>query len=236
MVREQVENKRDPVAKHKPITFTNRYKRYVQSHIHNQQRIRNLANGFPEAIDRKQLLIHQPKKNQHTDRPITDEEGLNRAYDAKELVHVHGDTLYIAGTTFTNPHTGMPSLQDVYDDIYRIPFWGDLRNSARYKTADATMKANPNIKRVVGHSLGGSTALELAKNYDVETTTYGAPVLELPTMPWQKKPIKPPERYRHSGDPISFFDAGAKTEPSWGVKPTLGMQNPHTYTGYEDGI
>ena len=151
-------------------------------------------------------------------------------------MHVHGDTLYIAGTTWKNPHTGMPSLQDAWDDVSKIPFWGDLRNDERYKTADATMKANPNIKRVVGHSLGGSTALELAKYYDVATTTHGAPVVDMPTMPWQKKPIKPPERYRHSGDPISFFDAGAKTEPWWGMEPTLGVQSRHTYTGFADGI
>ena len=130
----------------------------------------------------------------------------------------------------------MPSLQDAWDYVSNIHVWGDVRNAERYKTADATMKANPNIKRAVGHSLGGSTVLELATYYDVETTTYGAPVLEMPTMPWQKKPIKPLERYRHSGNPISFFVAGAKTEPLCGMEPTLGMQNPHTYTGDADGI
>lgn len=104
------------------------------------------------------------------------------------------------------------------------------------KTADATMKAMPNIKRVAGHALGGRTALELATCYGVETSTDGAPVVEMPTMPWRKKPIKPPERYRHSGDPISCVDAGAKYRLLWGIEPTLGMHNPHTYTGVADGI
>jgi len=42
-------------------------------------------------------------------------------------------------------------------------FGGDLTNSTRYKEAEAALKANPNIKRVIGHSLGGSVALELQK-------------------------------------------------------------------------
>ena len=66
------------------------------------------------------------------------------------------------------------SLQDAWDDL-KIHL-GLTRFAERYKTADEVMKANPDIKRVVGHSLGGSKALELQKRNDVKTTTYGAPV------------------------------------------------------------
>ena len=42
------------------------------------------------------------------------------------------------------------------------------------------MKENPNIERVIGHSLGGSVAFDLQKN-DPHLTyrTYGAPVLNM---------------------------------------------------------
>lgn len=86
MVREQHGNKQPPAARHTPITFTNRHKRYVQSHLNNQQRIRIVANGFPEVIVTKKRMTHQPKhasSNQHTDKPITDEKGLHMAYNSK---------------------------------------------------------------------------------------------------------------------------------------------------------
>ena len=69
------------------------------------------------------------------------------------------------------------------------------------------MNQYPNIDRVVGHSLGGSVALELAKNYDVETRTYMAPVVDTGLF---NNGIQP-ERYRNTNDPISMFDRGAKS-------------------------
>ena len=227
MVREQLETK---PYKYKPITLTNRHKRYVQSHINNQQRIRNFANGFPEVIDTTHLLLYNSQP-QHTatghkpiatttDKPLTDEQGLQRAYNANNRLYLQGDTLYIAGTTWRNPYTGNLSLQDAWDDL-KIPF-GLTRFAERYKTADEVMKAHLDIERVVGHSLGGSTALELQKRYDVKTTTYGAPVWDL-TSALGSQTNQPVERYRHPLDPISFFDGGAKS------KMTLNL-NPHTYS------
>jgi len=118
---------------------------------------------------------------------ITDKEGLERAYQQGDA-YAYGDTLYVAGS-----HTA----RDWFDDVTKIPNWqnapagfsnatdimqmipgaGDLRNAERYQAAETALKANPGIKRVVGHSLGGSVALELQKNYSgLESRTYGAPV------------------------------------------------------------
>ena len=46
------------------------------------------------------------------------ETGLYNAYNNINKVHVDGDTLYVAGTS---------NLNDVYDDISKIPFYGDLK-------------------------------------------------------------------------------------------------------------
>ena len=40
---------------------------------------------------------------------------------------------------------------------------GETKHAERYQQAEKALKANPNITRVVGHSLGGSVALELQK-------------------------------------------------------------------------
>ena len=76
-------------------------------------------------------------------------------------------------------------------------------------TAEKALRFKPNIKRVVGHSLGGSVALELQKHHpELMSRTYGAPVVDLkgavqPT--WNTKA----ERDRILGDPISMFDTSA---------------------------
>ena len=91
---------------------------------------------------------------QHTEYitdEITDAQGLERAYQHGDY-YIHGDTLYIADSH---------AAQDWYDDVAKIPFWGDLRNSTRCQAARDALMQRPEVKRTVGHSLGGSVALEL---------------------------------------------------------------------------
>lgn len=162
---------------------------------------------------------------------ITDTEGLQRAYEQGDA-YPYGNTLYIAGS-----HTA----KDWYDDVTKVPFWGDVRNATRYQQAEKALKANPNITRVVGHSLGGSVALELQKQYPhLQSRTYGAPVwdpLGLDRQPhdqWQRlgKPagIQQPdkvERYRNYMDPVSIFDSSATNSVKW--NPFDNFSLTHTY-------
>lgn len=176
---------------------------------------------------------------------ITDREGLQRAYD-QGATYTRGDTLYIAGS-----HTA----KDWYDDFTKVPFYGDLRNSTRYQEALQALKANPNIKRAVGHSLGGSVALELQKNYPgLESRTYGAPVwdpfgtdaepynnwvkLGKPTgnIPGTSMKIEPTsgpvERYRNIADPFSIFDGSATNSIKWNPFDSFSMT--HDYSNIAD--
>ena len=136
--------------------------------------------------------------------------GLNKAYQADKKLHVDGDTLFIAGTS---------NKQDVWDDITKVPFYGSVKDSQRYKDAEEVLKANPQVKNIRGHSLGGSVTLELDKKHKdkFNTTTYGAPVVQLSS--------KKGQRFRHLGDPVSMFDNGAINVPKFNF-------NPHSYTGY----
>ena len=112
-------------------------------------------------------LIDERKKPKRTNHltppipysiePITDKAGLEKAYGRESKLYTHGDTLYIAGTS---------SLQDVWDDL-KIPFNMTDQNM-RYRKATSLLKVNSNIQNVVGHSLGGSVALELQKNLNDE--------------------------------------------------------------------
>ena len=109
----------------------------------------------------------------------SDSQGLDAAYASDHHVVVSGDTLIISGTKHTEAligvvlsegatlpyHLARGDLQDVIDDVTKIPSWGDTRSAQRYRDAEPALLANPQVTRVVGHSLGGSVTLELAKRH-----------------------------------------------------------------------
>jgi hypothetical protein len=165
------------------------------------------------------------------DKPFKDSPSLKKAYDTPSGLY-HDDldrTLYIAGTK---------SLADVRDDLL-IPL-RKVEMSDRYKDAVAYLKDHPEIETIVGHSLGGSVALQLQKDkpYGVgyKTRTYGAPVLDLSGKPDS-------HRFRHFGDPVSVFDSAATVRSSSTQSTSYGkslalrdipsmITTSHSFEGY----
>ena len=163
----------------------------LRENVYNQRVDNQLTNKFRE--------IHKSYNITDTEYftdTITDSEGLERAYSHGDY-HIHGSTMYIAGS-----HTA----KDWYDDITKIPAWGDVRNSTRYQAAHKALLDNPHVHTVIGHSLGGAVALELENNYRHITSsrTYGAPVWN-PTGTESNNV----SRFRNWTDPISIFDRSA---------------------------
>ena len=157
--------------------------------------------------------------------------GLDMAYKRSKgplpYIFPERDTLYIAGTQ---------NAQDVYDDVRHVPPlpWSDMKQTERYKTAETYLNKNPQITKLVGHSLGGSVVLALQRNNperNYEVVTYGAPIF-VDLNPFRDKKFKV-QRFKHIGregqsDPISMFDMGAKITP-------VDSENPltlHSYKGY----
>jgi hypothetical protein len=137
--------------------------------------------------------------------PIKDKEGLDEAYMQGDAA-VRGDTMYIAGSHYAI---------DWADDFTRVPFWGDVKKSYRYKQVDKVLDANPQVHTIVAHSLGGSVAHELQRNRPgLRTVTYGSP-----SVSWDRGG----ERYRNYGDPVSVLDRGAVQ---------LTHPNPGNYKAY----
>ena len=137
--------------------------------------------------------------------------GLDHAYGSKNKISIKDDTMFIAGTS---------NSRDVWDD-FKIPL-GLTKFSQRYQDADNLLKNNPQVKKVVGHSLAGSVSLELQKRHpskDLDVTTYGAPVLQMGGQKYK--------RFRKSGDLISGLDDGALT-----YKGSVNPAGAHTYSGY----
>ena len=71
---------------------------------------------------------------------------------------------------------------------------------------------NPQVKTIIGHSLGESVALELDKNYNHITSsrTYRAPVWD--PMGKESNHV---DRYRNWFDPVSMFDRSAVKSVKW---------------------
>jgi hypothetical protein len=171
-----------------------------------------------EAAGKQNMMkaINNPNRGTH----ILDEHGLNEAYKDPET-----GTYYDPGTR-TLHIRGSVTGQDWKDDFTKIPFWGDSRDIEMYKNAkkayDNLINQGKAVDRVVGHSLGGSVALQLQKDKDIPfSRTYGAPVVDL--NPFQKNV----ERYRHPLDPFSILDRGASN---------VMTSNPytHSYAGYSN--
>ena len=126
--------------------------------------------------------------------------------------------MYIASTK---------SLNDAKDDVLRIPFWGNSRNIQRYQDARDALLEHPEVKHITGHSLGGSVALQLQKDYNHidSTRTFGAPVFDI--TPHMGATTATNDRYRNYGDPFSAFDSNANSSVDFsGLNPFVN----HNYT------
>ena len=165
---------------------------------------------------------------------LTDKEGLDKAYAQTDKLDVHGDTMYVAGTSY---------LRDAWDDL-KVPF-SQTAKAQRYIDADAMLAKNPQVKNLVGHSLGGSSVLELQKNHPetkFRTNTYGAPVASN-----QAPDNIDNHRYRNNLDPISMLDGGADSNYKASAAKTMayaifsgkpenivnGILDAHSYDNFD---
>ena len=91
-----------------------------------------------------------------------DEQGLVNAYNDMTSTGVYYDP-----NTRTEYVKGSVTKRDWLDDFTKVPFWGDTRDSERYQQAESAYNelqtSGHPVDRVVGHSLGGSVALQLQK-------------------------------------------------------------------------
>ena len=139
--------------------------------------------------------------------------GLGKAYASNESTHVDGENMYIAGTK---------TMRDVFSDWVKIPL-GLTRYSQRYKEAEKVLAANPQVKNLIGHSLGSAVSDELSKrseNKQLKTTLYGSPFVDFTGK-------QSDNRYRHRGDLISVLDRGSKV-----VGGDINLLKAHGYDGY----
>jgi hypothetical protein len=103
---------------------------------------------------------------------ISDAEGLERAYEAPGSTYTYGDTIFIAGTK------GTPLVSSDWMQNYKylgIPWLSgnpvETDKTDRHKDAERAQEATPYANKRVGHSLGGSVAIEEQKKEEVSRET-----------------------------------------------------------------
>ena len=174
-----------------------------------------------EELGRRKMFTDLSRTNRGSF--ARDEYGMQKAYADLPNTGTYYDpktrTMYIRGSV-----TG----RDWEDDFTRIPAWGNSKDIEMYQNAskayDKLISEGKPVDRVVGHSLGGSVALQLQKDKDISLSrTFGAPVVDFDPGITHKVLA---ERYRHPLDPVSVLDRNA----TWG--PLKGY--PHMYGGFKE--
>ena len=174
----------------------------------------------PNNIDRLRGEISRRKFLHDLSNPTrssfaNDEAGLQKAYADTTAPGVYYNdanrTMYVKGTVPT-------SAKDWWDDVSKIPAWGDIHDADRMKQAEEAyqnlIKQGKPVDRVSGHSLGGSVALQLQRDHDIPISrTFGAPVFDLDNSKRGTDLAYHNARYRHPMDPFSVFDRGATMIP-----------------------
>jgi len=182
----------------------------------------------PEGVTRP--TFHRPQTDQEwKEFHKTNEINMQKAYAAPEGYFKDGNKLYIAGTR---------DMQDRMDWI-KIPL-GTFKNSKIYKNIEPVFKESPDIDTVIGHSAGGSAALELERNYpdrNITSITYNAPVFERADPEKLLNEDKKPMRFAVSGDPVSMFDMNAQTTfkaPDFNLEKVQNVTNVMTEPSLEN--
>ena len=174
-----------------------------------------------EELGRRKMLTDLSRTNRGSF--ARDEYGMQKAYEDLPNTGTYYDpktrTMYVRGSQ---------TRRDWYDDFFRVPVWGESHDIEMYDNAskayDKLISEGKPVDRVVGHSLGGSVALQLQKDRDIPLSrTFGAPVVDFDPGVTHKVLA---ERYRHPLDPVSVLDRNA----TWGTLKGY----PHMYGGFKE--
>ena len=172
-----------------------------------KKRLLTRADDFNVHFNSKQALQNPKYRevvNVENKNYIDDVEGLKTAYANNTGLFRSGNTLYISGT---GGKSGFSSkVNDVFSDLFSIPTH-NLQFSDKYRDVMNELEKNPDVTRLVGHSLSSSVIQEInnRNNQKYITTTYNAPLISFGHRDKNPHAL----RFRNKNDVISMFDRNA---------------------------
>ena len=178
---------------------------------------RNLDDEF-----RKNTTLYKEVKNIQNKNKIEDRRGLWNAYDSPDGLYKTGSTLYIAGTGGKDGSL----TRDIMDDLLLVPT-RNIKHSEKYQDVMKYLKDNPDVKRLVSHSLASAVVNHINKEMPdrYTSTTYATP-----TIKRRRKGMQDPRRldYRNKADVVSMLDGYAETSNSNELNPLMA----HSYINF----
>ena len=153
----------------------------------------------------KNRTLYAEERNIGNKEKLEDRQGLKNAYDSPSGLYLTGKSLFVSGTTGKDGSI----TRDILDDLIHLPS-RSAENTEKYKDAIKMLEKNPQITRLVGHSLGSAVVNTLNQNFPnkYETTTYATPAVK------PKRKGKQDSRhrdFRNPNDPVSILDGYAIT-------------------------
>jgi hypothetical protein len=182
-------------------------------------------NDFTRNLDsefRKNTTLYKEVRNIENKNKIEDRKGLWNAYDSPDGLYKTGGTLYIAGTGGKDGSLN----RDIMDDLLLVPT-RNIKHSEKYQDVMKYLKANPDVKRLVSHSLASAVVNQI--NNDMpdrfSSTTYATP-----TIKPKRKGKQNPKRldYRNPSDVVSLLDGYAETSNLQELNPFMA----HSYINF----
>ena len=200
-------------------------------------------NDFTRNLDdefRKNTTLYKEVRNIQNKNKIEDRRGLWNAYDSPAGLYKTGDTLYIAGTGGKDGSL----TRDIMDDLLLVPT-RNIKHSEKYQDVMKYLKDNPDVKRLVSHSLASAVVNHINKEMPdrYTSTTYATP-----TIKRKRKGKQNPKRldYRNPSDVVSMLDGYAETSNLKELNPLMahsyikfahnGLWHLHPTTKISNGI
>ena len=182
-------------------------------------------NDFTRNLDdefRKNTTLYKEVRNIQNKNKIEDRRGLWNAYDSPDGLYKTGSTLYIAGTGGKDGSL----TRDIMDDLLLVPT-RNIKVSEKYQDVTKYLKQNPDVKRLVSHSLASAVVNQINKDMPdrYATTTFATP-----TIKRKRKGKQDPRRldFRNPSDPVSMLDGYAETSNWDELNPLLA----HSYINF----
>ena len=182
-------------------------------------------NDFTRNLDdefRKNTTLYKEVRNIQNKNKIEDRRGLWNAYDSPAGLYKTGDTLYIAGTGGKDGSL----TRDIMDDLLLVPT-RNIKHSEKYQDVMKYLKDNPDVKRLVSHSLASAVVNHINKEMPdrYTSTTYATP-----TIKRKRKGKQNPKRldYRNPSDVVSMLDGYAETSNLKELNPLMA----HSYINF----
>ena len=182
-------------------------------------------NDFTRNLDdefRKNTTLYKEVRNIQNKNKIEDRRGLWNAYDSPAGLYKTGSTLYIAGTGGKDGSL----TRDIMDDLLLVPT-RSIKHSEKYQDVMKYLKKNPDVKRLVSHSLASAVVNHINKEMPDKytSTTYATP-----TIKRRRKGKQDPKRldYRNPSDVVSMLDGYAETSNLKELNPLMA----HSYINF----